>query len=455
MSDFQPVGQVEIEELVSGIRNVTEKLLDRFDKEGGFGQELRCCPISDELFTVRDQWIVFKRVPRLRLALFLGGLIQMFVRSKQSSGFGYVANPRNPLSFFHQSFFNDLLIWEILWKVREFVPPSTGARITEGVQKTLGALRGNGRSVEYEGMSLEMFSYFSPIDAEPSRKGFFRSLVKLMDVGVPDNDTTSVVFSAAIRLADLAGLDIEGGWKNDWSAFIPFLKEHVYRRGKIGMGSLSYENGVEDMDRGVYTWILEKNNDVDATSNVNILGFLATIFPRLDAKLKQTSVELARGIFDFLRKHAHNGKMVTQRFQQFYPMSSALFYWHRLSSIWADADAETRCNLDPEGCFQEIDKVWRRWTGKTLREKPDAFNPSDLVWASPFLEETGLQDQLGLRPTTTRVLNDPDLRNSDTFHVLYPIRMICIAPGLLLASHLSSLNIRKRKAAITAAPKSQ
>jgi hypothetical protein len=420
------------------IHALADRLLNDFEQTGTFGQTLYMCPIWDELFTKRDWWIFFKRVPRMRIAMLLFIPIYLFFRSPRRQGFSLVANPKSPLAFPHHSFFNDLLVWEALFQAKPWLTMEARERINKGSLSTLMALRGKGRLVNQDGFSFEMFGYFYPINPSTPRKGVFKFLAKVMDVAVPDNDTNSVVFSASIQVAALLKYDLGAQWQEDWAECMRFLKAHQYGKGRYGSGPLSYENGSDASDAGVVTWILEESNEVDPSANVNILGFIASIYPSLNEELQGVAQTVARGIFEFLDRHACSGKLMTQRFQQYYPMGSAIFFWHRFEGIWKKQTKVTQQCLDPLGRFESIHQGWKAWAGKLFLESPKKFNCWDLNMVGSFLHENGILDcslheySLDL---PSELLN---LDNIEWNHILYPVRMTCASRGLLLAAHLKT-----------------
>jgi hypothetical protein len=269
-------------------------------------------------------------------------------------GFCLIANPPKFFSVPHHSFFNDLLVWEILCEGRKWLSEDLNERIVSGATKTLVNLRGNGKRITHGDVSIEMFSYFFPIDAKTHRNRLFRWFVRIMDVAVPDNDTTCVIFPAICRVSSALNCNVIQDWQKDWAAFILFLREHLHNKGKYGQGPLSYENGSRDEDFGIATWIFDECNEVDPTVNTNVLGFLVTVFPRVDSELQIQAQEIAHVIFEFLFRHASTKNLTSQRFQQYYPMGMALFCWYRFSHIWRGSSFELRRQLDPLNRFQGI-----------------------------------------------------------------------------------------------------
>ncbi len=395
--------------------------------------------MRDALFTKRDWWIVFKRVPRLRLSLLLGAPLYLFSRRESGHhGFCLISNPKNPLSLQHMSFFNDLLVWEVLTEASRFLSDEIVERIRRGSEKTLAGLHRQGVPVKRDEFSLVMYSYFSPVEYVEKRHPLFRFLVRLMDFAVPDNDTSSIVYSSCAWFASRTRLALQDQWAHDWEMFVRFLGEHVFRKGRFAKGILNYENGVEENDRGVYTWIFENNNEVDATTNVNVLGYLATAFRFLHRDTQALAAEISSGIFRMLGKHAEEGRLASLRFQQYYPPGVALFFWNRFSILWSGLDVSIQQQMDEDAQFKVVDAAWTEWAQKIFLAVPKPYNFADLVWASPFLMEKGIFEQMPERPSPAEVIGNPYLENADYIHVLYPVRLVCLAPGVHWAAFLRS-----------------
>lgn len=316
-----------------------------------------------------------------------------------------------------------------------------GGDIGRRVADCLDLSRANCRKVSSNGFDLDLYSYFPSRDHLIDKSSLAYRYFLTLDAAVPDNDSTSIVFSAFLRLrGQLGGLEGRGSDSDsNIHAFLALLEAHVNGDGRFGQGSPSYENGVDRRDHGILTWLFDHHNELDPTSNVNVLSFLATLSVARQGP-DGSIAGLARRILGFLDRHAGQGGFLTGRIQQYYPAGSVYFFWYRMESAMMRLQPEIRASLDPEGVVERIG-------GIMLRSAPDLFfdaalaNQNDFLLASPFLARHGLldPDRKAQFKEVQPWIDHISMHQYETFHLLYPVKMLCVAKNLPLAAYLYSI----------------
>jgi hypothetical protein len=220
-------------------------------------------------------------------------------------------------------------------------------------------------------------------------------------------------------------------------AHLDLLKEHVHRQGKYGSGYLSYESGVTASDSGVLTWIFDAHNELDPTSNINVLNFLFLLMAAGYADLEAEIAFLIQGILRFLGSHVRENTFFHPRLQQYYPTGSTFFFWHRLQRSLDLLDAGVRARLDPADVLGKMNAYLKCEATRFFSPHAEGCSLGDFAMASPFLMRENLitkQDSLWFR--------DPNIfshfreNQYEIFHLLYPVRVLCVTENIPLAAFL-------------------
>ena len=249
------------------------------------------------------------------------------------------------------------------------------------------------------------------------------------DDNVPDIDTTCLILGSLITLGELFGLPPEsyGHDTAQSEALLSLMEQHVFGKGRYGRKSLSYDNGILPGDDGVMTWVFDDHNELDPTSNINILNWLVLI-PSIHPELSADRLAaLAQGIFRFLHNHVRDGSFLDQRFQSYYPLGPTYLFWGRFLRNFRTLPPETRRQWDPGGAVEAIDAhLLARGEEIILRGMLET-NPFDRLLAAPFLYERGTQWQelSSWLNTDQRQMDHFRKHHYEIFHLRYPSKIFC------------------------------
>lgn len=422
-----------------------EALLNRFRRDGTFGNFTEVVGGMDDRFTLRDFWRMFRSIPRLRKDLIYGlawNLVRLLIPTKRAVEPGHCRHhsPGGKYTFSHRSFC-DLVVWEaILGAVGKFELPLT-RELRDAVMGSVEMALRNGREIEFEGKRLTVFSYYPSRDhmvppKHPSYKHFMS-----WDAGVPDNDSTCIVLGSLLRLLrDLdAPLDILERPAAVMGAHLDLLQAHVHRCGAYGQGFLSYESGVRDVDKGVLTWIFDEHNELDPTSNINILNFLFLLGGN-HPELEPAIARLCGGILGFLSAHAASDGLFLPRLQQYYSFPATLFFWHRFLHNLEALDPGLVARLDPGGIIEQVNACMRAEAELVFVAKSSSAHSGDLALASPFLAREGLTGAIRTWKDSAEPLAHFERNHYEIFHLLYPVQVICVTENLPAAAYLLMLS---------------
>ncbi|MBW8887524.1 MAG: hypothetical protein JF616_07170 [Fibrobacteres bacterium] len=428
-------------------------MVERFARQGTFGNWTSLVPGRDSRFAFPDFLRMFISVPRLRKDLALGLIYNWTAgRARRPEGYSQRLIPDRAASggkytFFHSSFC-DLVVWEALLahaRAQGDIP----ARYRQGALAAVDFALENGRAIPFEESSLTVFSYYpSRGHLVPPEHPAYKHFLS-WDAGVPDNDSTCIVLGSLLRLLIDLGEPMERLMRpaGVMRQHLRLLKAHVHREGRYGDGFLSYASGVAPGDRGILTWIFDRHNELDPTSNINVLNFLSLLLAAGFRDLGAEIAELAGGILGFLRHHARAGNLFHPRLQQYYPPASSLLFWYRFLRNLDLLDAESRKLFDPGDAIGEIDAAIRSHSVFLFSGSGNVPNPSDAALASPYLQRAGI----GIgdfsapwnAPQTT--LEHFGTNFYEVFHLLYPVQVICVTEALPIAAYLLFETERKRQ----------
>lgn len=416
-------------------RGAIAGLLARYAERGTFGNATEIVGGRDPRFTFRDFVLMLKSVPRLRKDMLLGLAYNLSKgRMRRAEGHSLRHVPGGKYTFSHRGFC-DLAVWEAILAAAA-ASGGISAEMRAGALACVDMALENGRAIDFDGAPLTVFSYYPSRDhLVPPEHPAYRHFLS-WDAGVPDNDSTCIVLGSLLRiLLDLGEpLDRLRRPPPVMSAHLALLREHVFGEGRYGRGYLSYDAGVTPSDRGVLTWIRDEHNELDPTSNINVLNFLFLLtaaYPALEPEI----APLAERILGFLGNHAGAGTLFHARLQQYYPPASALFFWYRCSRGADRAGGALRNRLDPKGIMARIDAAMRDMALALFRK---GANPSDAALASPFLarERLSVTDpRAGWRDPESSLLHFRD-SHYEIFHLLYPVPVICVTENLPVAAYL-------------------
>lgn len=411
-------------------------LLARYAERGTFGNATEIVGGRDPRFGFRDFLLMLKSVPRLRKDMLLGLAYNLAKgRMRRSGGHSLRHEPGGKYTFFHRGFC-DLVVWEAILAAAPEALGSITPEIRAGALACVDTALGNGREVGHAGGKLTVFSYYPSRDhLVPPEHPAYRHFLS-WDAGVPDNDSTCIVLGSLLRILRALGEPVGRMGRDPESlrAHLSLLRDHVHGEGRHGRGALSYAAPVFPGDRGVLTWIFDAHNELDPTSNVNVLNFLILLAAECPA-LEPEILPLAEGILAFLERHARAGTLFHPRLQQYYPPASALFFWHRCLRAADDAGPERMARLDPGGRMAVIDAAMAAQALELFRA---GVNPSDAALASPYLARAGVnvEDPRAAWRDPRAALLHFRKTQYEIFHLLYPVPVICVTENLPVAAYL-------------------
>lgn len=380
----------------------------------------------DPHFGFKDWLRVFRTVPSLRKYLLPALAWNVLLRLGGRKGYpGYSERyvEGRKYNFRYRSFCTDFLLWESM----DRAAVRLGAEIPEAARMALASAADlvfrNRYEVPWEGGALPMFSYFPRYDhgvppGDPVHRMFFSR-----DDNVPDIDTTALILGSLLGLRRLAGADAYGAERS--LALLGLMEQHVHGRGRFGRKSLSYDNGVHPADRGVMTWVFDDHNELDPTSNVNILNWLVLLPEAYPGLPRDRIAALAGGILEFLLRHARDGSLLDPRFQSYYPLGPAYFFWRRFMGNFLALAPGERERMDPSRAVPVIDACLAGRGEEIFR--PGIANPFDRLAAAPFLYEHGIhrEEIRSWLDPENRFLGRFRNRHYEIFHLRYPSKIFC------------------------------
>lgn len=405
------------------------EMLGVFAAEGTFGEVGNFMMGKDEHFHFGDWVRVFRTVPSLRKYLIPALLWNLITPGRSRNGFSETYIPGRKYNFRYRSFCTDFLLWESIGRAaRHF-----GIPIHADVKKNLAAYVGlafeNCYRVPYQQAALRMFSYYPRKDHLVPPGSAVHKLFFSQDDNVPDNDTTGIVLGSIISLLELFELPTQV-YRHDESEtllFLDLLEQHVHGEGRYGRKSLSYLNGILAGDTGVMTWVFDDHNELDPTSNINILNYLI-LLKRICPGADATRVAgLTARIFRFLANHVHDGSFLDQRFQSYYPLGPTFFFWQRFARNFHALTEAERSVLDPESRFALIDDFLLEKGTWIFRDRKMPFNPYDLLASASFLYERGAairELSLWLAAEDGGLAHFRET-HYEIFHLRYPSKILC------------------------------
>ncbi|HLP41682.1 MAG TPA: hypothetical protein VK465_09260, partial [Fibrobacteria bacterium] len=379
-------------ELPGFVGETLRDLWDGFSADGTFWEVGNFMAGWDPHFGFRDWLKVFRTVPSLRKYLIPALAWNCLAPRRHQEGFSERFVPGRKYNFRYRSFCTDLLVWEsAVLAARHF-----GVALPRSAFGDLGAclnlVLANRYDVPFEGRDIPMFSYFPRRDHLVPRDNAVYRLFFSRDDNVPDIDTTCLILGSALLLSGEEGAG-DLPYAHDLATtlgFLSLMEQHVHGQGRYGRKSLSYENGTRIEDRGVMTWVFDDHNEVDPTSNVNILAWLALIRRAHPDVPAARVTALARGILAFLARHAADGSLLSPRFQSYYPLGPVFLFWRRFRRAFDSLPEDERAAFDPDDAVAAVDSHLAA-EGETLFLRGGArINPYDRLTAAPFLYERGM-----------------------------------------------------------------
>ena len=402
-----------------------------------FGNNCEILGGHDPLFKFGDWMRMFRYVPRLRKDLILGFLWNTVSRRLPSSGFCAPYTPGKKYNFFHRSFC-DLIIWESILRSAKHFGIELSDTSIKNLESNLALLSRNGRDMEIDGQRINLFSYYPSrdhlIDPKHPAYAHFNS----WDAHVPDNDSTCIILSALLSIQE------QCHWTkkyfphtvSDQQFHLQILNEHVYREGKFGQGNLSYENGVENHDSGVLTWVCDAHNELDPTSNINVLNYLLHLW--IENPAATAILNLIDKIFGFLLNHIHKQTFLNTRFQQYYPLGATYYFWYRLCKTLQLCDTWPKSILNN---VEEIQVYLEQQATEIFVKDLKLYNENDWISSVPWMIYRGIlpakQKEKLLNPEY--VYQNFNSNRYEIFHLLYPSKIICVADKMPFACYLDAL----------------
>lgn len=421
---------------------ISEMLVD-FRAQGTFGEVGNFLAGKDEYFGFGDWLRVFRTVPSLRPYMPLALIWNIIAKPRERTGYSERYLPGRKYNFAYRSFCTDFLVWESVARAASHFDVPFPAWVSPELDAYMALAGSNCYEVEYQGRVLPMFSYYPRRDHLVDPKNEVYRLFFSRDDNVPDIDTTCIILGSWISLTQGFGLPAYRHGETATRDLLALMADHVLGEGKYGQGRLSYDNGIRPDDHGVLTWVFDEHNELDPTSNVNILNYLFQI-ARVHPTIPEAAVtRLTRSILRFLLNHAENGTLLDQRFQSYYPLGPSLFFWRRLRITWQSLDPEARARFDPENAMDSIDAFLLAEVERLFTHPPRPFNDYDFLTAAPFLyERNTLRNRIRGWLGNGRDLAEQFRRDHyEIFHLRYPSKIICAPTKIPFACMLDLLTL--------------
>jgi hypothetical protein len=421
------------------------EMLDDFGSKGTFGEVGNFLTGKDEHFGLGDWWRVVRTVPSLRRYMLLALAWNAIAKPRGWTGYSERYRPGRKYNFSYRSFCTDFLVWESIFRTASHFGLSLPDWVPGRLDAYFGLARSNCYEVEYRRRILPMFSYYPKRDHMVDPESEVHRLFFSRDDNVPDIDTTCIVLGSWISLLGALGLPVSayapGG--TETGDLLALMAEHIHGEGKYGQGGLSYENGARAGDHGVLTWVFDEHNELDPTSNVNILNYLIQIGRILPAGSDGPAVDLGRRIIRFLANHAEDGTLLNQRFQSYYPLGPSLFFWRRLRINWFALDPSARTRFDPDNAMARIDDFLLAEAERIFASPKRPYNEYDFLTAAPFLYERGaMREFIRKWLGDGRGLAEHFRRNHyEIFHLRYPSKITCAPIRIPFACLIDLLTI--------------
>ncbi len=405
------------------------EMVSHFESHETFGEVGNFLAGKDPYFTFRDWMRVFRTVPSLRRYLLPALVWNLICKKREVSGYSERFQPGRKYNFSYRSFCTDFLVWESIASAASHFKIALPDSLRGRLENYFSLAFQNCYAVPVQDRLLPMFSYYPRHDHLVPHDNSVYKMFFSRDDNVPDIDTTSLILGSAIPLIGALGLS-PTVYQHDEQSMLDFLalmRDHVYGLGRYGQKSLSYENGILPGDQGVLTWVFDDHNELDPTSNVNVLNFLFRIRRiRPDAPLEEIAA-LTRPIINFLSNHARNETYFDQRFQSYYPLGPSLLFWRRMYQGYLALDEKERAILDAQGRLEEVNERLAKAAGKIYRAEGGLRNPYDILTAAPFLYERNvmraeLRDWLG---SGEQWVSHFRKNHYEIFHLRYPSKIIC------------------------------
>lgn len=383
----------------------------------------------DPHFGFRDWLRVFRTVPSLRKYLVPALAWNCLIGRRKLVGFSERYAPGRKYNFRYRSFCTDLLVWESIGHALRHFDPEPPDRATALLGDYEGLAFRNCYRVPFEGREVPMFSYYPRRDHLIPPEHEVHRLFFSKDDNVPDLDTTALILGSMISLRETFGLAdaAYGHAVEDSRALLGLMEQHVWGKGRYGQDSLSYDNGILPGDAGVLTWLFDDHNELDPTSNINILNYLVLI-RRIHPELPGDRIAaLANGIFTFLENHVRDGSFLDQRFQSYYPLGPTYMFWRRLWNNLAGLPEPVRKALDAAGAASRIDAHLASRGEEIFRHGKVPTNPYDRITAAPFLYEHGIsrRESAAWLDPESGLLDHFEDNHYEIFHLRYPSKIFC------------------------------
>jgi hypothetical protein len=409
--------------------SASEEMVAAFRAEGTFAELGNFMMGKDEHFHLGDWARVFVTVPSLRKYLVPALLWNLVAPRREKHGFSEKFIPGRKYNFRYRSFCTDFLVWESLGRAARHFGLPRPADLSEKLSDYFRLAFDNCYPVQFQGSTLPLFSYYPRRDHLVQPGTIVHKLFFSHDDNVPDLDTNCIIRGAMISLLDLFDLprDLYLRRDSDPGLVLDIYEQHVHGKGKYGTKSLSYLNNLLPGDTGIYSWVFDDHNELDPTSNINILNYwilAKRMHPGIDM---QRVAGLTNGIFRFLGNHARDGSFLEQRFQSYYPLGPTYFFWRRFAVNFLSLPESERALLDSEDAFELIDGFLLDKGREIFLRRKEPFNPYDLLTAAPFLYDRGMRIK-----TVEDWLGSPDggmdhfrTNHYEILHLRYPSKIVC------------------------------
>jgi hypothetical protein len=409
--------------------HLIDEMLEDFRAKGTFGEFGNFLAGKDEYFKLGDWWRVVRTVPSLRRYMPLALLWNLVAKKRERTGYSERFIPGRKWNFTYRSFATDFLVWESLVRAAGHSGAGLPAWVSEALTRYVALTFANQYEIEYQGRILPMFSYYPRRDHMVDPGNEVHRLFFSRDDNVPDIDTTCILLGAWITLRDAGALPPEAypHGEAETRDLLDLMADHLYGRGKYGQGELSYLNGIRPDDPAMLTWVFDEHNEIDPTSNVNMLNWLFLIGRVYPGLPEDRIVLLTRSILRFLANHAEDGTLLDQRFQSYYPLGPSLHLWDRLMRTWRTLDPGLQARFDPDGAMPRIHAFMLSEAERLFIAPPRPYHDYDFLLAAPLLYEGGvLREKIRAWLGDGRALAEHFRQNQyEVLHLRYPSKIIC------------------------------
>ncbi len=420
-----------------------DKIIKTFMEKGYLGDYGTLRGGWHETFGIKDWWRLFRTVPEMRRYFIPSLFWNMLCGYKPGPkhGLAETLDPNGRYFFTCRSFCSDLLILETAVDAAVHIGYQLPPNLPEKLNEYSRLSEDNGFILQNRNVPLLMFGYYLKTDNLVDKNTEIYKIFFSTGLNEYDNDSHCIQIASYLRLKQLGFLSqpLKSIETEQLNETLNILSEHVWGRGKYGMGGLSYDTGLKQGDSGILTWIYDKHNEMDPVSNINILNFLVIVLQEKNINLRLVH-DLFSGILDYLDQHRQIGDLFHYRLHLYYPLASFYSLWFRFLGNFKRLDKVCQYEFDPEGRILKLNKALQQHC-EALR-KQDRIRKTDLEFIAAFPYFENLEQ---IQNTVIFCYNQKSITKPIEFcHLPYPSKSlmapIFVAEGIFLQSLLCLSN---------------